>query len=199
MLHSTEAENLKFTVISNWADIGKTEHFVQFYPKDELLVSAVSGYVAGAFKAAGAAVLIATPEHRTAIEARLSEEGFDLRALTAACDYVPLDAREMLSKFMVDGMPHETRFKNTMGTLIQRITHNGKQLRAFGEMVALLWAEGNRDAAIRLEDLWNGLAKVYSFGLFCAYPLHSFEHPNAAPFVHICQQHSRVVSTGNCC
>ena len=31
---------------------------------------------------------------------------------------------------------------------------------AFGEMVALLWAEGNHAAAIRLEELWNDLQKV---------------------------------------
>ena len=29
-------------------------------------------------------------------------------------------------------------------------------------MVALLWADGNRDAAIRLEELWNELGKVAS-------------------------------------
>ncbi|HEY4386628.1 MAG TPA: PAS domain S-box protein, partial [Ktedonobacteraceae bacterium] len=67
-------------------------------------------------------------------------------------------------------------------------------VRIFGEMVALLWAQGNRAAAIRLEDLWNELGQAYAFSLFCAYPMQGFGgSTHEAQFSQICQQHSQVV------
>jgi len=99
----------------------------------------------------------------------------------------------------VDGLPDECLFNVTIGGIMARATRNNRGVRAFGEMVAVLWAQGNKEGAIRLEELWNDLAKTYSFALFYAYPLQSFvNNSNAAPFVHICHQHSRVISSENC-
>jgi hypothetical protein len=62
---------------------------------------------------------------------------------------------------MVDGWPDEQRFAEVVGTVVQRMAQNGsRRVCAFGEMVALLWAEGRHDAAIRLEELWNDLART---------------------------------------
>jgi two-component system CheB/CheR fusion protein len=60
-------------------------------------------------------------------------------------------------------------------------------------MVALLWAEGNRDAAIRLEELWNDLARTETFALLCAYPISHFDDAGyAKPFAEINAAHSWV-------
>ncbi len=75
-----------------------------------------------------------------------------------------------------------------------RAAEGGRRVRAFGEMVALLWTEGNQAAAIRLEELWNELAQTRTFCLYCAYCLDSFgDTAHTAPFTHICTQHSRVI------
>src|SRR5207248_431872 len=64
----------------------------------------------------------------------------------------------------------------------------------FGELVALLWADGNRAAAIRLEELWDDLGKTHSFSLFCSYPMHDFSgEVYEAGFTEICRQHSLVI------
>ena len=43
-----------------------------------------------------------------------------------------------------------------MRSVIRRGAQNGsRQVHAFGEMVALLWAQGNHKATIRLEELWD--------------------------------------------
>jgi hypothetical protein len=57
--------------------------------------------------------------------------------------YVPLDAGETLSKFMVDGWPSEPRFNTAIEDLIGRVaTRDQRRLvRVVGEMVALLWNE----------------------------------------------------------
>jgi len=108
--------------------------------------------------------------------------------------YIALDADETLSKFMVDGRPDERRFAEVIGSLIGRAANDGgRPVRAFGEMVALLWAEGRHEAAIRLEELWNDLAKSQSFSLMCAYPIAGFDHEeHGDSFQRICQAHSHV-------
>ena len=67
-------------------------------------------------------------------------------------------------------------------------------MRAYGEMVALLWDDGDVASALALEDLWNDLGDVRAFELLCAYPMSAFEDPDsAAPFKRVCEQHSSVI------
>ena len=63
----------------------------------------------------------------------------------------------------------------------------------FGEGVALLWAKGKRDAAIRLEQLGNDLAKTHDVHILCAYPFSSFHvEEDKQAFKRICVEHSAV-------
>jgi signal transduction histidine kinase len=60
--------------------------------------------------------------------------------------------------------------------------------------VALLWAEGKPEAALELEQLWNDLAKSYSFDLLCAYPMDSFSQSGDGElFGRVCGTHSHVI------
>jgi hypothetical protein len=79
--------------------------------------------------------------------------------------YASLDAAATLSQFMVDGEPSPGRFTEIVGSIIARAANGRRRVRIFGEMVALLWADGNWAAAIRLEALWNDLARTHSFSL----------------------------------
>jgi signal transduction histidine kinase len=108
--------------------------------------------------------------------------------------YVSLDAAETLSKFMVDGTPEPGRFHEFMGRVIAGVTDGRSRVRAFGELVALLWAEGNHAAAIRLEELWNDLQKAHSFSLVCAYPMNGLGGERfIEPTGSVCKVHSRVI------
>jgi signal transduction histidine kinase len=61
-------------------------------------------------------------------------------------------------------------------------------------MVALLWANGQADAAIKLEQLWNDLARQHAFSLRCAYPITGFrDATHADHFLKICSEHSAVI------
>ncbi|HEX9967459.1 MAG TPA: ATP-binding protein, partial [Solirubrobacterales bacterium] len=107
--------------------------------------------------------------------------------------YIVLDAAETLSRFMVDGWPDEQRFADVLGNVVRRAQNGSRRVRAFGEMVALLWAEGKHDAALRLEELWNDLARTHAFSLLCAYPMAGFRHEeHGGSFFHICSAHSQV-------
>lgn len=175
---------------------GASEHFVQFYECDAFLVNSVSDFIGGALTAGEAGVVIATPAHRKAIWQTLAARGLDVAAAQVRGQYVGLDAADTLSKFLVDASPDPRRFAEVVGGLITQAGQGPRRVRAFGEMVALLCAEGHQKAAMALEELWNELAKTYPFSLFCAYPIYAFDEArHGVPFHHICSQHARVLPT----
>jgi len=168
-------------------------HLVQYYEKEGFLYDRVTDFMSDGLRGSDAAVLIATRAHRDGVESRLARKGVDLSRLTAGGRYHALDAQETLSRFMVDGSPDPRRFATTIGPVIRTARSGDRRVLAFGEMVALLWAEGNRDAAIRLEELWNDLARTETFALLCAYPISHFDDAGyAKPFAEINAAHSWV-------
>jgi signal transduction histidine kinase len=168
-------------------------HLVQYYEKEGFLYDRVTDFMSDGLRGNDAAILIATRPHRDGVESRLRDQGVDLAHLTAGGRYHALDAQETLSRFMVGGSPDPHRFTNTIGPVVRTARSNERRVLAFGEMVALLWAEGNRDAAIRLEELWNDLARRETFALLCAYPITHFDDPGfAKPFADINAAHTWV-------
>lgn len=168
-------------------------HLVQYYEKEGFLYDRVTDFMSDGLRGSDAAVLIATRAHREGVEARLARRGVDVSQLAAGGRYHALDAQRTLSQFMIDGSPDPHRFAETIGPVIRTARSGDRRVLAFGEMVALLWAEGNRDAAIRLEELWNDLARHESFALLCAYPIAHFDDAGfAQPFADINAAHSSV-------
>src|SRR5207248_10769202 len=104
--------------------------------------------------------------------------GLDLARAVTQGRYVAWDAAETLSTLMQDGWPDGGRFADVLGGGLARATAAATGARPhvaiFGEMVALLWAQGKLEAAMRLEHLWNELAQTHAFSLRCAYPLRFF-------------------------
>jgi hypothetical protein len=138
-------------------------------------------------------VVIATEGHRLAFARRLRELHPEIDD-TAGVEIVWLDARDTLSGFMVGGMPDRERFESTVGKVFARImiARNYLVVRAYGEMVDLLWADGNFDGALALEKLWNELGAKYAFQLLCAYSMGSFFKETTTPgFRAICEHHGK--------
>ena len=170
-------------------------HLVQFYEDDKFIVEEVAEFLDGALRSADAAILIATPEHRAAIRRRL--QGFG--GAQSAQPWYPgelfvLDARGTLAQFMVGDRPDEALFLAVVGGVVARATNKGtRAVHAFGEMVALLYADGNPEAAIELEAFWNRLAQRHTFTLLCAYPMALFgSSEQAQAFRHVCAMHTDV-------
>jgi hypothetical protein len=181
--------------IKDWKGAGPTDHFVQFYRTDDYLIECLAGYAAEGVWKRDVVVVIATPEHRFALEERLRVKGVDVIGATVGRHLLMLDAEAMLSKFVVGGRPNRDLFNKVIGDLVREATANGRRLRAYGEMVALLWADGNRTGAIELEQLWNDLARQQAFSLFCAYPAACAETKGDGPSLeHVCAAHSCVIS-----
>jgi hypothetical protein len=153
--------------------IGPEEHVVQLYGTDDrLLVQNVGRFLSEGMKRGDGLLVIATPEHRTSFTGELRNENGYAKAVLEG-RLVFLDARSTLERFMVDGMPDSELFLAVVGEAVRgvraRAVYSGA--RAYGEMVGLLWLAGEREAAIRLEELWNELLRRSDVSLFCAYPI----------------------------
>ncbi|MCD6051958.1 MAG: hypothetical protein K0Q55_3376, partial [Verrucomicrobia bacterium] len=108
--------------------------------------------------------------------------------------YFSLDADETLAKIVVDGKPDEQRFRQLFSSLIDEAKGSGRKVRAFGEMVVLLWQAGNNEASLRLGQLWSKLCKEKEFALFRAYPKNDFAGEVDANIRMVCATHSKVVA-----
>lgn len=178
----------------DWESLGEREHVVQFYENEGCLADSVARFAAQALSSGGGFLLIATSRHRKRIEGELRARGCDSSAAFSRGRYVALDAGATLRAIMEGGRPDAGRFAQLVGGAVADMIGSCRGVRAFGEMVALLWRAGNREAAIRLEGLWNELAKDHAFSLLCAYPLKLFSASgDAEPFHEVCCSHTKVV------
>ena len=179
-----------------WDETSGSGHFVQFYEDDSYLLDAVSRFIGTALGSGGAGVVIATSAHRDRLSRALAARGLDVETIRARGRYITLDAADTLSEVLIDGWPDEARFVAVLGGVIERAAaaDRDRPVRAFGEMVALLCADGRRDAAIRVEELWNALGQQQRFSLFCAYPINAFRTESAsASFASVCAAHAQVI------
>jgi DcmR-like sensory protein len=152
------------------------EHVVQLYGDDDrLLTQNVGRFLSEGLKRGDGILVISTPEHRGTLARCLTQErGYSKAVLEGRLVF--LDAEATLGRFMVRGVPDPELFASVVGEALQgvqaRAVHTG--VRAYGEMVGLLWKAGEYAAAVRLEELWNELLKSKDVTLFCAYPIDVF-------------------------
>lgn len=175
--------------------VGPRDHVVQFYRHDDELIDEVGDYLTQAI-GGGVAVVIATPAHQRAFEQRLSDAGIDVASARDDGAYLDLDAGEQVARFAVDGRIDAAGFEQAIGQVMRDACAGGRPVRAYGEMVALLWETGLVNAAIEVEALWNDLGRESPFSLFCAYPAQSVEDSGRVDaFNEMCVQHAAVVGT----
>src|SRR6202790_5799549 len=123
-----------------WGEIAPCEHIAQFYEHDGVLLDTLVGFVGGGLKAGDGAIVIATVEHLNALEERMNALGVDVATARLQDQYITVLAEDALAKFMVRGWPDDNLFANLVTQLITRGRAKNRRVRAFGEMVALLWA-----------------------------------------------------------
>ena len=178
--------------VADWAD-SPHAHDVAFYDHDSEVVDLVADHVAVGLALGERVVLIVTDAHRAALDEALLLRAVDPHQARRTGSYLTLDAAETLAAFMVDGMPDRERYMTVVGGVIDAARADGSTVRAFGEMVALLWADGNVPAAIALEALWNELAEFHQFTLLCAYPTAALDGARLDHVDRVCELHSSVL------
>jgi hypothetical protein len=174
--------------------LGSHRHVVQFYDRDEELTENAGDYLAGAIAEGGAAVIVATPGHCAGFEARLAAGGVNVGAARRDGSLVCLDATRIAGRLTSGGQVDLAAFGTQFRPAILAAGEAPGPVRIYGEVVALLWAAGQVNAALELEGLWNDLGREIPFSLFCGYPRHlvgSSQHQGAV--AEVCRLHTAVV------
>jgi hypothetical protein len=150
---------------------GRGEHVVLFYQDEQELPVRVSEHLFPAVTdGGGAAIVVATPDHRRSFAEHLADAGVDVAEARARGSYLELDASETIRGFMVGDLPDPAGFWEVISPLLRQAARAGQPVRVFGEMVSLLWDAGLVNAAIEVEVMWNELGDQHPFSLLCAYP-----------------------------
>jgi hypothetical protein len=169
-------------------------HAVKFYGDEVSLFTTVAGFLAQGFIDGHPAIIIATPRHLAGIREHLKGRMIDVDQAARMGDLVTLDARATLELFMEDGLPNPRKFEDTVGRVIVDLVKDRPStlIRAYGEMVDVLWKDGLTKAAIRLEMCWNRLAQAHGFALLCGYAMGSF-YKQTQRFEEVCREHTHIL------
>lgn len=178
------------------------DHAVQIYPELGELAASVGRYLDAGLRVGDPAIVIATPAHRQAFSEELGRRGLQVDELQEQGLLVCFDADETLAAFMDGGMPSADRFQSVVGVALDEVERGfpHRTIRAFGEMVDVLFRRGRTAAAVALEELWNGLMDTRRLALLCAYELDVFDlgtQASALPgILHAHTHHRPVADTG---
>lgn len=153
-----------------WGEIAPFENIVQVYENKNVFLDLLEGYVLDGLRVGDCVIIIATDEHITALKDRMKKSGCNVNALITDDQFITLNADLALSKFMINGWPDQNLFMTFVSEVIAKARARSRQVRTFGEMVAVLWAQGYKGATVQLEQLWRSFCEREAFCLFCAYP-----------------------------
>jgi DNA-binding NarL/FixJ family response regulator len=172
-------------------------HDAGFYSDDRCFLDRLTQFIGAALTTGNAAIFVATESHRDSLLPRLQEYGLDVAAAIQQGRYIALDAADAVSTFMVNDLPDPARFLDMADNLITAAAKSAvgehPRVAMCGECDPPLWTVGKGEAAIRLEQLWNVVAKRYDVDILCGYPLSSFHcEQDSHIFQKICAEHSAV-------
>jgi hypothetical protein len=179
---------------TNWPELLRHptggDHIVQTWQDEAFLAETVAEYVGSGLRGGESVLIVARPAHFELFKRNLAEA----RAAGRSGQLRYFDAEDTMAKFMRDGMPDWNSFHQAVGGLIAGLRLQYPAVRVYGEMVDVLWQRGERDAAIRLEEFWNELARLQTFSLFCAYRLDNLD-PDAygGALECVCHAHTHMI------
>jgi hypothetical protein len=178
-----------------WGNLDAREHAVQIYASDTLFLDSLEGYIGAALRNDEAVIVIATAAHLHEIEMRLRRGWIDLDRARWEDRYIAMLSTETLERISLNGVVDEGRMNALVRDLLARGRgpHGSRKVRAFGEMVADLWAGNRSDDALGLEAMWTRLQAVEKFPLFCAYPRTLFKSDSQLAINAVCAAHNHVV------
>jgi hypothetical protein len=158
------------------AGAGPQDHIVQLYQDQQFLNRAVCRFAAGAIANGEGVILVPTAAHWEAFRPRLEAEGVDVKAAQGRGQLTVVDADELLPRFMKDAMPDAPVFLGLAADVIANARAEARypKVRWWGEMVNLLWEQGNVAASMSLEDQFDRLAKHHEIAIFCSFVMDNF-------------------------
>lgn len=180
------------------ADPGPDGHIVQLYDDSDFYGEAISHFAAEGLVRGESIILVATDENWRNISGRLKSKGFDVAELFGAGQLTVLDANETLPKFMRNGSPDGDIFKPLARETIRKAKRGGRfpAVRWWGEMVNVLYVDGNERGSNRLEQFFDEVSHQETIPIFCSFLMDKYDlkiYDEA--FAHVCHTHCNVIPT----
>ena len=179
------------------SSIATRSHEAHFYSDDAAFLNGFSRFIEGHLSAGDAVIVVATEAHRNTLYQELQTRGVSIGNAIEQGRYVPLDVADTLSTFMRNNVPDPDLFLKAASDLVASAAKASKEehsrVAACGECAPILRAQGYADAAIRLEQLWDEVARTHDLDILCGYSMKGFRRAKDRPiFETICAEHSAV-------
>jgi hypothetical protein len=159
------------------AEAKPRDHIVQLYQDQEFLNRAVCRFAAAAIANGEGVILVPTAAHWDAFRPRLESQGVDVKSAQERGQLSVVDADTLLPQFMHNAMPDAPVFLGLAADVIARARGAGEypKVRWWGEMVNILWEQGNTAASMSLEDQFDRLAHDHDIAIFCSFVMDNFD------------------------
>lgn len=171
-------------------------HIVQLYQDDAFFGEAITHFTAAGLSKGESVIIVATDPHWENISSRLKGRGFQVADLQRGGRLLRLDANLTLPKFLVNNMPDARMFKDIARATIKkaRAASPGPGIRWWGEMVNVLYVEGNGRGSTRLEELFDEVSHEESVSIFCSFFMDKFDRNiYDGPLGDVCRTHRHLI------
>jgi len=167
------AERFGGRAVDHRSPSNNRRHEALYYSTELPLLEQWTAVAEDALRTDATFLLLATDSHEDTLRAMLQTRGVDMSRAAREGRYLWLSVEEALSKIMVGDRLDEARFWNVVTSVMlsaaRGSTAEHPYVVACGECAPTLCAQGNAEAAVRLEQLWDDVTRIYRFDTFCAY------------------------------
>jgi signal transduction histidine kinase/CheY-like chemotaxis protein len=173
-------------------------HTVQFYEDPDYLCRVVADFMVIGLDAGQPAIVVASRNRCDSITKCLGTLGCDAGRLQSDGRLTVLDARAALPAITSGRRIDRDRFRKRIGAELAKLAaaRPRSTIRAYGELVDVLWGIGNHEGALRVEELWHEMALEYPLSLLCGYSIDHFCRDEHELQMHeVCAWHTHVLPT----
>jgi len=189
------------TLLQNAFSLPETgNHIFQVCQDETSQAELLTHYVMEGLENSEGIVIIARPALRKAVISKMKGIDLDAQVLKSEGKIKFFDAEFLLSGFLIDGVLDEQAFQQFVASPVLAMQLKYGKVRAFGEMVDVLWKDAQQDLAIELEGWWGELCDKHSFMLLCTYLLDSLDpnnYENSLERICKCHTHSLPINAFN--
>ncbi|HUQ07271.1 MAG TPA: GAF domain-containing protein [Kofleriaceae bacterium] len=177
---------------------GSAPHAVRFYEDEDSIASIIADFIAEGLAAREGVLVVVTAAHRAQAATLLAQRGVAIDEALVAGSLLLLDADETLARILDGRAPSWERFHVVVNGALDAVAGRDaiRPIRAYGEMVDLMWRAGNSEGAIQLEEMWNSLQRERTFSLLCAYVMDNF-YGERAGLRDVCATHTHAYGHGD--
>jgi DNA-binding NarL/FixJ family response regulator len=185
--------------LTSLSTVAGSRHAVQFHANDSHYLNEISQLVGATLRSGEQVAIVTSEATRTGIAQRLQARQIDLAMLAQRGQYVAQDSALALSHAMREGRPDKERVAEMIHglDLFRLAGPNGPRgrLTVCGDMSGSLCRNGDFEAALELERIWDDLTRALPFFTVCSYPIDCLENSEALNlFSNVCAAHSAVTS-----